>query len=238
MVEKSASGTSHTGKKAFKTVTSFSVSANVTALTVGTGVVLGLPVAVAKEENILWELINGALKPSNPALIRLYFQTDETDTLAGTSIYLSSPCAGTIKRMETTVWKAVTTGGTLTLTNDTVAVAGLAVVVGDTSAVGVTDSDTPTLGDASTAVVAGGVIKVVGDAAFATAGALTGFVEIEPTSHLNGTFVGALQAASSYTSADVRGTYISPVTPDGATSITLLAALAQPDYLGVAQKAS
>jgi hypothetical protein len=42
--ESSASGTSLTGKKAFKTVTGISVSADVTGLTVGTGVVLGLPV--------------------------------------------------------------------------------------------------------------------------------------------------------------------------------------------------
>lgn len=41
--ESSASGTSFTGKKAFKTVTGVSVSADVTGLTVGSGVVLGLP---------------------------------------------------------------------------------------------------------------------------------------------------------------------------------------------------
>ena len=44
VVETSASGTSHTGKKAFKTVTGISASISVTALTVGTGNVLGLPV--------------------------------------------------------------------------------------------------------------------------------------------------------------------------------------------------
>lgn len=41
--ESSASGTSLTGKKAFKTITSVSFSADVTAATVGTGDVLGLP---------------------------------------------------------------------------------------------------------------------------------------------------------------------------------------------------
>lgn len=41
--ESSASGTSFTGKKAFKTVTGVSVSADVTGATVGTGNVLGLP---------------------------------------------------------------------------------------------------------------------------------------------------------------------------------------------------
>lgn len=43
MVEVSASGTSHTGKKAFKTITSITSSASITAATVGTGTVIGLP---------------------------------------------------------------------------------------------------------------------------------------------------------------------------------------------------
>lgn len=41
--ENSASGTSFAGKKAFKTITSITVGANVTGATVGTGNVLGLP---------------------------------------------------------------------------------------------------------------------------------------------------------------------------------------------------
>jgi hypothetical protein len=40
--EVSASGTSHTGKKAFKTITKITVSADVTGLTAGSGSVLGL----------------------------------------------------------------------------------------------------------------------------------------------------------------------------------------------------
>jgi hypothetical protein len=43
VVESSASGTSFTGKKAFSRITRVAVSANVTACTVGTGNVLGLP---------------------------------------------------------------------------------------------------------------------------------------------------------------------------------------------------
>lgn len=43
VVESSASGTSHTGKKAFKTITGITTSATITGATVGTGVVLGLP---------------------------------------------------------------------------------------------------------------------------------------------------------------------------------------------------
>ncbi len=43
MSEVSASGTSHAGLKAFKTVTSITTSATITGATVGTGAVLGLP---------------------------------------------------------------------------------------------------------------------------------------------------------------------------------------------------
>ena len=43
MSEASPSGTAHTGKKAFKTITSVTTSASITAATLGTGTVLGLP---------------------------------------------------------------------------------------------------------------------------------------------------------------------------------------------------
>lgn len=46
LIESSASGTSLAGKKAFKTITSVSLSADVTGLTVGSGDVLGLPFRV------------------------------------------------------------------------------------------------------------------------------------------------------------------------------------------------
>jgi hypothetical protein len=60
MVESSASGTSFTGAKAFKTVTRVRVSANVTGLTVGSGVVLGLPVFIAGTGSIIRETMDGA----------------------------------------------------------------------------------------------------------------------------------------------------------------------------------
>jgi len=53
MTESSGSGTSFTGKKAFKSITSVSVSADVTSATVGTGDVLGLPHPLAGG----WDLI-------------------------------------------------------------------------------------------------------------------------------------------------------------------------------------
>ena len=60
VVESSASGTSLVGKKAFKTVTGISSSANITGLTVGTGDVLGLPFYVSNSAYIVKELEDGA----------------------------------------------------------------------------------------------------------------------------------------------------------------------------------
>jgi hypothetical protein len=60
MVESSASGTSLTGKKAFKKITSVVPSANITGATVGSGDVLGLPVFLPATGFVLKELENGA----------------------------------------------------------------------------------------------------------------------------------------------------------------------------------
>ena len=60
MSEASASGTSHTGKKAFKTITNLAVSANVTGLTVGEGQVLGLPYLLTAKSDIIQCYFNDA----------------------------------------------------------------------------------------------------------------------------------------------------------------------------------
>ncbi len=61
LVESSASGTTFTGKKAFKTVTRVQVSANVTGLTVGEGNVLGLPVFLPDVADAIRESVDGAV---------------------------------------------------------------------------------------------------------------------------------------------------------------------------------
>lgn len=63
MHESSASGTSFTGKKAFKSISLVAVSADVTALTVGNGVVLGLPVFLPEASCVIGESQDGA-KPT------------------------------------------------------------------------------------------------------------------------------------------------------------------------------
>lgn len=60
VVESSASGTSLTGKKAFKTVTAVDVSVDVTGATVGTGTVLGLPRVLESAGQVLAEMEDGA----------------------------------------------------------------------------------------------------------------------------------------------------------------------------------
>lgn len=53
LVESSASGTTFTGAKAFKTITDVSISVDATGLTVGTGDVLGIPYALEGEFDVL-----------------------------------------------------------------------------------------------------------------------------------------------------------------------------------------
>lgn len=61
MTESSASGVAMTGKKAFKKVTGVTVSADVTAATVGTGDVLGLPFFLTDSDFILKEMQDAAV---------------------------------------------------------------------------------------------------------------------------------------------------------------------------------
>jgi hypothetical protein len=68
MSEASASGTSLTGKKAFKTITSVTFNANVTGATVGTGDVLGLPVFLPSIGCVLKELQDAAVASAGTPL--------------------------------------------------------------------------------------------------------------------------------------------------------------------------
>lgn len=82
MTESSASGTSFTGKKAFKTVTSFSVSADVTACTIGTGDVIGLPVYTPNTSMVLKESQDGAAATAGTLVAGLSRATKPTATNA------------------------------------------------------------------------------------------------------------------------------------------------------------
>ncbi len=113
-----------------------------------------------------------------PRRVLLPFSINETDTLAGTSAELVSPGAGRIVALHLVVQKAVTTGGPVTLAVGVTAVDGLSIAVADGATKGTTAFDTPTAGHASAIVAAGSRIQVIPDAAFTTAGAVSGFVEL------------------------------------------------------------
>lgn len=126
----------------------------------------------------VWVEISPAASAMAGRSVFLPFAISETDTLAGTSAELVSPVAGTIARLSVIVQKAVTTGGDVTAAVGVTAVAGLACAVADGAAKGAVVTDTPTAGDASAAVVPGSRIQIVPAAAFATAGAVSGVLEI------------------------------------------------------------
>lgn len=91
MTESSGSGTSMTGKKAFKTITAFTVSANVTGCTVGSGVVIGLPYRVdangliaAKQTNTIDAATFVPADTTSPA-------TSVTGDVRGTVSFASAP---------------------------------------------------------------------------------------------------------------------------------------------------
>jgi len=69
MVERSASGTSFTGRKAFKQITSVTFSANVTGATVGTGDVLGLPVFLPHVGCVVRELQDAAVAVAGTTVV-------------------------------------------------------------------------------------------------------------------------------------------------------------------------
>ena len=141
----------------------------------GTRVVAGTLVDI--DDDGVWVDVGVLSRPASRTLI-LAFAISEADTLAGTSAELVSPVAGEITRLTVIVQKAVTTGGDITLANGVTAVDGLACAIADAAAKGSVVTDTPTAGHASTKVPANGRIQVIPAAAFATAGAVSGFVEI------------------------------------------------------------
>lgn len=236
VVEKSASGTSLTGKKAFKRVTGISVSANVTALTVGTGVVFGLPVFVPSVANVLAELQDGVLLATDRHKIHIPVQINETDLLAGTAQTFVAPCAGYITGLQGVCQKAVTTGGAVTVEANTVAVVGLSITLANSDAAN-TLYATYIKKIATGLVAKGDDCTITPAAAIATAGALNANVILEPIYTPNGTFVAGVTTEPSATTGDVRGTYSPTETPNGSLEFSLLVTVADPTFRGLTQYA-
>lgn len=237
LVEKCSSGTTFTGKKAFKTVTSISSTEAITSATFGTGDVLGLPVFVPSKANVLAVLKDGVIQSGFRDKVLVSGLILEAAVDAATSFFLVAPCAGVITKVWSMAQGTITTGGTLTAKVNTVAVNGLAVVIADGATAGTMDSDTPTNGHASCIVAAGDNIEIVGDAAFNASADLLIVVEIEPTHVLPGTFVAGVTDYPTATTGDVRGTFDPTEACDGALAFSMLLALPDPTYKGMEQYA-
>lgn len=108
----------------------------------------------------------------------IHFVIPQTELLAGTAIELVSPVAGEVEGMSVIVQTAIDTGGDVTVAVGVTAVDGLTCTVANAAAKGAVVRDTSTAGHASRAVAAGGRIQIVPSAAFATAGALNGVLDI------------------------------------------------------------
>jgi hypothetical protein len=196
-------------------------------------------VFIPEASYIRGEYEDGVRLGREPDKVYVPFQIDQTDLLAATPISLRCPVAGVIKRVSTIAWKAVTTGGAVTMKVNNTAVDGLSVTVADGGGAGDQDSDTPTAGHASTIVAVDDDLEILPAAAFDTAGALTGDIEIETTSVglLDGTLVVGDKNKGTATTGDVRGTYASTTDPDGSTAYALLVSLPDPGNDGVPQYA-
>lgn len=126
----------------------------------------------------VWVEVGATVAAGAGRSIALQYAINETDTLAGTSAEIVCPVAGRISRLTNIIQKAVTTGGDVTVKVNGVTVVGLTITVADAATKGTVQTDTPTLGDATTIVAAGDRIEIVPAAAFNTAGAISGVLEI------------------------------------------------------------
>jgi hypothetical protein len=236
LVEQSASGTSHTGTKAFKKVTSVTSSASITGATVGSGDVLGLPIYVSAVDQILAEFEDGeALNGGGGSNLFLADRMLEAAVDAGTAHNIVCPVDGRIIKLTTICQAGVTTGGDITVEVNTVAVDGLTVAVASGAAEGEVDSDTPTEDHATAVVSEGDRIEIIPASAFNGSADIYFVLEIEPDQDQNGTFVAGDQTTPTATTGDVRGTYAPATTPDGSTYFSLLVNAPDPTYKGVAQ---
>jgi hypothetical protein len=235
VVEKSASGTSLTGKKAFKKITGIATSVNITGLTVGTGNVLGLPVYIERASQIVAEIKDGVAMPREPGKVYINGVMLEAAVDAGTAHNIVSPVAGRISKVTTIASATITTGGAITVEVNTVAVDGLSVVVADGSSEGDVDSDVPTAGHATAVVAIGDRIELIPAAGFNASADLYFIVEFETTGaeQLQGTFIAGVQTTPTATTGDVRGTYTAEVNANGSLQFALLAWVPDPAYLGV-----
>lgn len=231
VVESSASGTSHTGKKAFATITSITFSISVTSMTAGTLDVLGLPIFVDKVARIIAEYKDGVAIAAYNDKVNLFGSF--ADVSAPDSVFFASPVAGRITSVRIVLHGAITGADSIvTAKINNVAVTGLSITVANAaSANGVNFSGTPT---GANVVAVGDKIEIITDGASSTT-AIAGIqVEITTTGAVDGTFTAGDQTVATATTGDVRGTYLPKLAADG-SGYSLLISQPDPIYLGSAQ---
>lgn len=121
-----------------------------------------------------------ATKAHLEAIGKVYipFSINQTDLLAGTSYEIVSPVEGAITGLRTIVQAAVTTGGDITVEVNTVAVSGLSIAVANSATKGTRGSDSVAADEETAQVSVGDRIEIQPSAAFDTAGAVNGVLEI------------------------------------------------------------
>lgn len=127
--------------------------------------------------------VNGyvTVRPTNPTRkAYMWFTANQTDVLAPTDHYTAAPFRGQVTRAAEAVQIAIGTGGDMTVAQSSTAVLGITVTVANSALVGSVVSDNATAGDVTGEIVADAPIKILFAAAFATTGALNGFVEVTP----------------------------------------------------------
>lgn len=109
----------------------------------------------------------------------LPFSFSQVDTLAGgVFVRFRSPIEGFIEELDVVVDVAVTTGGVVKLQLGGVDVAGAAVTVANGAAQGVGYNAVTALAAATAKVAKNQAIQINVDVAFATAGAISGYVRV------------------------------------------------------------
>lgn len=109
-----------------------------------------------------------------------FFFVNNTDYAAGTNHHLPNVLAGTITKVGTIVQATTTGAQTVTLKADNTTVDGLSITIPTAAAVGSIVTDTPTSGDASTAVDKNSDFELL-ITSTPSAGSMAGYIEAEIT---------------------------------------------------------
>lgn len=233
VVESSASGTSLAGKKAFKTITAVSSSTELTSATVGSGDVLGLPVFLPSESNVLSVLKDGVAQASGGQEVLVSGQILDLSTAS--QVYLGVPVAGELVSVTTTLNNAITVAdATVTVKTQEGTVTPTLTIAQSGSAAGTVDTLTVATNGA---VTAGSTVEVETDGGSTDACITNVTARIRTSGGLSGTVVsGDLTAGgATATTGDVRGTFDPTEALDGSTVYQLFVHLPDAGYLGVPQ---